>query len=91
VFLEDGRVEMDANPVETTIRPLTPNRKDALFAGHGEGGRSRARIASRVETCKLDGVEPFASLKTALEAIAPGHLAARIDKLLPSSFLPASS
>lgn len=34
VFLKDGRVEMDNNPVENLIRPLTLNRKNALFCGH---------------------------------------------------------
>ncbi|MEY4891143.1 MAG: hypothetical protein RIQ75_2273, partial [Pseudomonadota bacterium] len=33
IFLTDGRVEMDTNPVENTIRPITLNRKNALFAG----------------------------------------------------------
>jgi transposase len=37
LFLDDGRVEMDSNPVENLIRPLTLNRKNALFAGHDEG------------------------------------------------------
>lgn len=40
VFLDDGRVEMDSNPVENLIRPLALNRKNALFAGHDEGGRT---------------------------------------------------
>lgn len=39
-FLDDGRVEMDTNPVENLIRPLTLNRKNALFCGHDEGGAS---------------------------------------------------
>ena len=34
MFLTDGRVEMDSNVVENTIRPLVLNRKNALFAGH---------------------------------------------------------
>ena len=29
---------MDTNPVENTIRPITLNRKNALLAGHDEGG-----------------------------------------------------
>lgn len=45
VFLTDGRVEMDTNPVENTIRPITLNRKNALFAVHDEGGRTWARMA----------------------------------------------
>ena len=37
VFLHDGRVEIDSNAVENSIRPLALNRKNALFAGHDEG------------------------------------------------------
>ena len=83
VFLDDGRVEMDSNPVENLIRPLTLNRKNALFAGHDEGGASWARIASLVETCKLNGVDPYAYLRSTLEALAAGHPHTRLDELLP--------
>ena len=37
-FLTDGRVEIDSNRVENRIRPIAFNRKNALFAGHDEGG-----------------------------------------------------
>ena len=40
VFLNDGRVEIDSNAVENTIRPLALNIKNAIFAGHDEGGRA---------------------------------------------------
>ena len=86
VFLDDGRVEMDSNPVENLIRPLALTRKNALFAGHDEGARSWARLASLIGTCKLNGVEPFAYMKATLEAIAAGHPKSRIDELLPWNF-----
>jgi transposase len=82
----DGRVEMDSNPVENRIRPVTLGRKNALFAGHDEGGRSWAHFASVIETCKLNGVEPYAWLKATLEAIAAGHPSSDIDALLPWHF-----
>ena len=45
------------------------------FAGSMSG-----RIDELIETCKLNVVEPYAYLKTTLEAIAAGHPAApRID------------
>ena len=91
VFLTDGRIEIDSNAVENTIRPLALNRKNALFAGHDEGGRAWGRIASLIETAKMNGVEPFAYLKTTLEAIAEGHPASRIDDLLPWAFRQPSS
>ena len=80
VFLEDGRVEMDTNNVENLIRPLTLNRKNALFAGHDEGGVAWGRIASLIETCKLNDVETFAYLKATLEAIARGHPQDRLGR-----------
>jgi len=86
VFLSDGTVDMDSNIVERSIRPIALNRKNALFAGHDEGGRNWGRIASLIETCKLNNVEPYAYLKATLEAIAAGHPAAKIDELMPWNF-----
>ena len=77
--------------VENAIRPLALNRKNALFAGHDEGGAAWARIASLVETAKMNRVNPHAYLKATLEAIANGHPASEIDQLLPWAFTPISS
>jgi len=82
-FLEDGRVELDTNIVERSIRPIVINRKNALFAGHDEGAENWACIASLVETCKLHGVDPqtyFADVLTKLVNLWP---ASRLDDLMP--------
>lgn len=89
-FLTDGRVEIDSNSVENLVRPIALNRKNALFAGHDEGGRAWGRIASLIETCKINGIEPFAYLKATLKVIAAGHPQNRIDDLLPWNFQPSS-
>ena len=89
-FLADGRVEIDNNRVENLIRPITLNRKNALFAGHDEGGIAWGRIASLIETCKINGIEPFAYLKATLTAIANGHPQSGIDDLLPWNFKTSS-
>ena len=70
VFLHDGRVEMDSNFVENRIRPVKLTAKNVLSAGHDEGARAWGRIASLIETCKMNGVEPYAWLKDTLEKIA---------------------
>ena len=88
-FLTDGRVEIDSNRVENLIRPIALNRKNALFAGHDEGGIAWGRIASLIETCKINGIEPFAYLKATLTAVANGHPQCRIDDLLPGNFTPS--
>ena len=91
LFLADGRVEMDSNNVENLIRPIALNRKNALFAGHDEGAAAWGRIASLIETAKLNGVNPHAWLRATLEAIAAGHPNSRIDELLPWNFDSSSS
>ena len=91
VFLYDGRVEMDSNFVENRIRPVKLTAKNALFAGHDEGATNWGRVGSLIETCKMNGVEPFAWLKSTLEKIAAGHPQSKIDELLPWNFDPASS
>ncbi|MFO7856121.1 MAG: IS66 family transposase [Paracoccaceae bacterium] len=91
VFLDDGRVEMDSNAVENLIRPLTLQRKNSLFAGHDEGAANWACIASLIETCKINGVDPLAYLVATLEAIAAGHPTSRIDDLTPWAFAATSS
>ena len=90
-FLADGRIEMDSNKVENLIRPVALNRKNALFAGHDEGAAAWGRIASLIETAKLNGVNPHAWLRATLEAIAAGHPNSRLDDLLPWNFDSSSS
>ena len=82
-LLDDGRIELDTNIVERGIRPIVLNRKNALFAGHDEGAENWACIASLIETCKLNGVDPqayFADVLTRLVNLWP---ASRLDELMP--------
>ncbi len=86
LFLDDGRIELDNNPVERTIRPIALNRKNALFAGHDAGAQNWAIIASLIETCKLNGIEPHGYLYGTLTAIAGGHKQTDINQLLPWNY-----
>ncbi len=83
VCLTDGRIEIDNNTVEWTILPIALNRKDALFAGHYAGAGNWAIIASLVETCKLNAVDPLAYLTITLTAIVSGHKQSQVKELLP--------
>ena len=65
-YLDDGRIEIDTNVVERSIRPIALSRKNALFAGSDEGGANWAIIASLIETAKLNGVNPHAWLTDTL-------------------------
>jgi transposase len=85
-FIDDGRVEIDSNVVERVIRPIALNRKNALFAGSDGGGENWAAIASLVETCKLNDVDPQAWFADTLRKIVNGHPNAKIDDLMPWAF-----
>jgi transposase len=85
-FLGDGRIEIDSNVVERSIRPIALNRKNALFAGSDGGGEHWAVIASLIETCKLNGVDPHAYLADVISKIVNSHPNSRIDELLPWAY-----
>ncbi len=86
LFLEDGCVDIDSNLAENAIRSPAMNRRNALFAGHDEGGRNWARFASLIGTCKINGVEPYAYLRDLFTRPAHGHLAKDIDDLMPWAY-----
>ena len=86
LFLEDGRVDIDSNLVENAIRSPAMNRRNALFAGHDEGGRNWARFASLIGTCKMNGVEPYSYLRDLFTKLANSHLDQDIDALMPWAY-----
>lgn len=59
------------------------NRKNALFAGSDGGGDHWATLASLIETCKLNGIDPQTYLADILTRITNHHPINRIDELLP--------
>ena len=82
-FLDDGRAELDTNPVERAIRPVALGRKNHLFAGSDGGAKRWAILCSLIESAKLNGVEPYAYLTDILQRMADGHPANRLGDLLP--------
>ena len=86
LFLTDGRIEMDSNAVERTIRQIALQRKNALFAGHDAGAQNWAMIASLIETCKLNVIEPHSYLTGILTAVINGHKQKHIELLLPWNY-----
>lgn len=85
-FLEDGRLEIDNNSVERSMRPVALQRKNALFAGHDLGAENWAAIASLVETCRLNDVNPTAYLTDILPELVRRNDGEPIDDLLPANW-----
>jgi transposase len=82
-FLDDGRIELDNNSVERAMRPVCLSRKNSLFAGSDEGGENWACLASLIETCKLNRVNPQAYFIDLLTRLVNGWPQKRIDELMP--------
>jgi transposase len=81
-YLEEGYLHIDNNPVERAIRGVAIGRKNFLFAGNDAGGERAASIYTLIETCKLNGVDPFAYLCEVLEKL-PTWPNRRLHELLP--------
>jgi len=86
-FLLDGRLELDNNRSERSIKPFVIGRKNWLFANTPQGAKASATIYSIVETAKENGLNPFAYLRYLFERL-PNidiHDEGVLDKLLPWS------
>ncbi|HEY2538334.1 MAG TPA: IS66 family transposase [Stellaceae bacterium] len=73
LFLSDGRVEVDSNTVERSMRPIAMGRRNSLFSGSEGGAESWAILASLVNTAKLHELDPQAYLADVLERIVSGR------------------
>jgi len=68
-FLLDGRLEIDNNRAERSIKPFVIGRKNWLFANTPKGAKASAMIYSIVETAKENGLDPFEYLKYLFETL----------------------
>ena len=75
---------------ERAIRPIALGRKNHLFAGSDGGGEHWAVIASLIETCKMNAVDPQAYLRDVLAKIVARHPMSRLDELLPFAYVPTA-
>jgi hypothetical protein len=78
----------DNNPVERLLRGIAVARKNFLFLGSDTGGERAAIVYTIAETARLNGYNPEAYVTTVLDRLAKGHLASRIDDLLPWNLSP---
>jgi transposase len=81
-YTTDGRLNIDNNSVENSIRPVALGRKNYLFAGSHEAAQRSAMLYSLMGTCKLHGINPFEWLRDTLQKIND-HPINRIHELLP--------
>lgn len=84
--LEDGRLELDNNHAERTVKPFVIGRKNWMFANTPQGAAASCVIYSIVETAKLNNLIPYEYLKYLLEQMPGMKLTDdAINKLMPWS------
>jgi hypothetical protein len=64
------------------------SRKNSLFAGSDEGAETWSGLASLIETCKLNGVNPQTYFTDLLTRLINGWPQKRIDELMPWHWVP---
>jgi transposase len=87
IYITNGMLNIDNNPVENSIRPVAIGRKNYLFCGSHEAAKRTAMLYSLLGTCKMNGINPFDWLKDVLERI-PSHPINKIKELLPHKWSP---
>ena len=81
-YCDDGRIEIDNNAAERSLRTVALGRKNFLFAGSDAGGDRAAALYSLIGSAKLNGLDPEAFLREVLTRI-PDHPISQIHELLP--------
>ena len=70
----------------TSNQTACARSEECSVLGSDDGGEYWAVIATLIETCKLNGVDPQAYMTDVLTKIANGHLASKLDELMPWAY-----
>lgn len=86
-FFQDGRLELDNNRGERSIKPFVMGRKNWLFSNTPRGAEASAKIYSIIETAKENGLNPFHYLTYLFEQLPnlEEQTEQALDTLLPWS------
>lgn len=87
LYCSDGKLAIDNNAVERSIRPAAVGRKNFMFCGSHEAAQRSAMLYSLMGTCKLHQVNPFVYLKDVLTRI-PMYPVNKVSELLPHNWNP---
>jgi transposase len=81
-YSQDGDLEIDNNGAERSLRGVAVGRKNWMFFGSDNGGRTAAILTSFTTSCKRHDVNPYVYLRDIFERIS-AHQHSRLDDLLP--------
>lgn len=87
-YVEDGRLSIDNNMAENSIRPFVVGRKNRLFSGTPEGAEASALLYSLIETARANKLEPYAYLRFIFEKLPMAESLEDYEALLPWNLTP---
>ena len=87
IYVNDGRLAIDNNPVERTIRPIAVGRRNYLFCGSHDAAQRTAILYSLLGTCKLHSINPYEWLHDVLNRL-PACKQKDVKELLPHRWKP---
>ena len=82
-FVNDGTYPIDNNPCENAIRPFVVGRRNWLFSDTVGGVNASANLYSLLQTCKVNGIEPYRYLAALFTALPMAKTADDYEALLP--------
>jgi transposase len=89
-YTTDGDLAIDNNAAERALRAVVTGRKNWLFAGSDNGGRTAAILYSFTSTCQRHKLDSFAYLRDLFTRL-PTHPPERLDELLPDRWSAAQN
>ena len=87
-YLEDGRLSIDNNFVENSIRPFAVGRKNWLFSASVSGAKASAAIYSIMISAKKNGHNEYAYFRHILEKLPVAEKIEDFEVLLPHRLRP---
>ena len=84
-YRDDGDLEIDNNGAERSLRGVAVGRKNWMFYGSDNGGRTAAVLSSLIAPCKHLRIDPFGYLRDGFSRIS-AHPKTRLDELLPDQW-----
>jgi transposase len=84
-YVEQGYLNIDNNAAERALKRVAIGRKNWLFAGHDDAGRSHATLYTLIASAQRHGLDPHAYLRSVLAKIATTPMS-ELDQLLPEKW-----
>jgi transposase len=84
-YTEQGFLNIDNNAAERALKRVAIGRKNWLFAGTDEAGKSHANLWTLIASAQRHGLDPHAYLRSVLSKIAQTKLS-ELDQFLPENW-----